>query len=168
VAPSRIIDVGEGHRTLSWIWYSVQGVEVEMDVSGMMHACICVEWAKARAWALRWREEIFLLDEEMRWVLAFGEWKARWWLEQATRRNSVSEELAEGLQAYAAEHAECEALLVTLWAAKWAPVRARAKATLEGMDLLQETDKDAVVTFGELEVDVDLHNKEYDHDDDDD
>jgi hypothetical protein len=57
---------------------------------------------------------------------------------------------------------------VTLWAAKWAPVRARAKATLEGMGLLQETDEDAVVTFGELEVDVDLHNEEYDHDDDDD
>jgi hypothetical protein len=95
VAPSRIIDVGEGHRTLSWIWYSVQGAEVEMDVSGTMHACIRVEWAKARARALRWREEIFLLDEKMCRVLAFGEWKARWWLEQATRRDSVSEELAE-------------------------------------------------------------------------
>jgi hypothetical protein len=88
-----------------------------------MHDCIRVEWAKARARAQRWREEVILLNEEMCRVLAFGEWKAKWWREQASRRNSVPEELAEGLQAYAAEHAECEETLAKRWTAQWAPVR---------------------------------------------
>ena len=42
-----------------------------------------VEWGKARARAHRWTEETVLLQEEMRRVVAFFEWKARWWRCQA-------------------------------------------------------------------------------------
>ena len=41
-----------------------------------------VEWSKSKARAERWREEVILLSEEMRRVLVYFEWKARWWMIQ--------------------------------------------------------------------------------------
>ncbi|KAF8223543.1 hypothetical protein L208DRAFT_1078317, partial [Tricholoma matsutake] len=70
--------VGEGHQVLSWIWYSVSAAEAEGGARAM-HDCICVEWVKAQVRAERWWEEVILLEEEMRRVLEFCQWKARWW-----------------------------------------------------------------------------------------
>jgi hypothetical protein len=41
-----------------------------------------IEWAKTRAKALRYAEEVDLLEEEMRRVLQFLEWRASWWRAQ--------------------------------------------------------------------------------------
>ncbi|KAJ7022257.1 hypothetical protein C8F04DRAFT_1272805 [Mycena alexandri] len=42
-----------------------------------------IEWAKARARAMRWTEEVDLLEEEMRRIQQFLTWRAGWWLERA-------------------------------------------------------------------------------------
>ncbi|KAJ7694095.1 hypothetical protein B0H17DRAFT_931964, partial [Mycena rosella] len=112
------LETGEGCRLLSWIWYTastsadtagdgklhtgtdlptVQGMEAD-NVSDIQ-----VEWLKARARADCWREELILLEEEMRRTLVFCTWKANWWLKRAAPRTDVSPELAEGLQTYALE-----------------------------------------------------------------
>ncbi|KIJ89355.1 hypothetical protein K443DRAFT_118082 [Laccaria amethystina LaAM-08-1] len=39
-----------------------------------------VEWAKARARMMRWKEEWMLVQEEMRRVIAYHKWKADCWI----------------------------------------------------------------------------------------
>jgi hypothetical protein len=63
-----------------------------------------VEWAKSRARAMRWSEELRLLEEEMRRVLVFLEWDANVWTKQAedleSRWPSIDRAQLEGLAAY--------------------------------------------------------------------
>jgi hypothetical protein len=89
-----------------------------------------VEWAKAKARADRWEEEVILLDEEMRRILEFCQWKATWWLEQAPRRKDLPPQLAEGLHAYAEEQADLERRISLSWTAKWKLARALAQPIL--------------------------------------
>ncbi|KAJ6459377.1 hypothetical protein C8R47DRAFT_1081340 [Mycena vitilis] len=142
------LEVGEGRRSLSWIWYSGPVTQTDVTADGTLHEDIRVEWAKARARADRWQEELILLEEEMRRVLEFCSWKARWW---------------EARVEPAARERKWEAL----WRAKWAAVRVRAGLVL----------RDHVVPVTEgvlvpLEVELDDENEEEapddDFDDDDD
>ncbi|KAJ7181393.1 hypothetical protein C8R43DRAFT_1083776 [Mycena crocata] len=111
------LEVNEGKRLLSWIWYTVASGDTTAD--GKLHDDIRIEWTKARARADRWREELILLDEEMRRVLVFCEWKAEWWRVRRTSRKGVGEELAEGLRAYALEQEVRERHWASMWGAKW-------------------------------------------------
>jgi len=72
-------------------------------------AAIRVEWAKAWARTQRWNEEIQLLNEEMRRVLEFHEYKARWWEDRRSLSGDliISASLADGIHSYA----ECQAQL---------------------------------------------------------
>lgn len=78
------------------------------------------EWIKSRARAKRWSEEVHLLREEMRRVLAFLRWKSLWWKERVHKRTNVCDPiLMEGLQAYAHRQAALQHDLATLFQAKW-------------------------------------------------
>ncbi|KIL54859.1 hypothetical protein M378DRAFT_91785, partial [Amanita muscaria Koide BX008] len=92
---------GEGRRTLSWIWMTV-GITDESSPPQL----IDVQWCRARARHLRWSEEISLLKEEMRRVLAYCSWYGQWWLDQANRYQVEKRDpLSEGLSAYALRQA---------------------------------------------------------------
>jgi len=132
VALSRLA-VGEGHLMMSWIWYSVTGGDIGEDRSGTVHGSFWIEWTKLRACSHCWREELILLGEEMHWVLAFSAWLAKQWRQRASQRLDMSNHLAEGLQAYAIEHAEHKKAQNLVWAAKWAPVHEHARGILEAM-----------------------------------
>ncbi|CAK5264037.1 unnamed protein product [Mycena citricolor] len=73
----------------------------------LLTAGLRVEWAKARARAGRWREEVDLLEEEMRRVLAFEEWRAAWWRERRLGREAeeLGPAMDEALHAYAEKQA---------------------------------------------------------------
>ncbi|THU88535.1 hypothetical protein K435DRAFT_679607, partial [Dendrothele bispora CBS 962.96] len=98
---------GEGRRTLSWIWYDPT---ISSDDPAFMDA-VRVEWCKARARMLRWKEEVILLVEEIRRMREFSLSKATWWegrkVGQPDMRNAygLSAELVEGLNAYAQQQA---------------------------------------------------------------
>ncbi|KAG1814844.1 hypothetical protein EV424DRAFT_1473281 [Suillus variegatus] len=64
-----------GQQNISWIW-KTPGVSNNQE-EGLQDS-LHVEWCKARARAHRWEEEVQLLCEEMRHVLSFFEWQARW------------------------------------------------------------------------------------------
>ncbi|KAG1907619.1 uncharacterized protein F5891DRAFT_1124520 [Suillus fuscotomentosus] len=56
--------LGQGYQMTSWIW-SISGIldhESDAGLNDVLH----VEWAKSRAHAQRWSEEVLLLKEEMR------------------------------------------------------------------------------------------------------
>ncbi|KAF9470236.1 hypothetical protein BDN70DRAFT_821595, partial [Pholiota conissans] len=46
-----------------------------------------------------------LLKEEMRRVLAFLEWKAKWWRSRGIGKDGLAQDLAEGILAYARDQA---------------------------------------------------------------
>ena len=86
---------GETRRMLSWIWTTdSQTPNPDDDDDEILR----VEWAKSRARAARCREEVLLLKEEMRRVVAFLDWKTKWWMDRREARIDVKKDLLEGLQ----------------------------------------------------------------------
>lgn len=71
---------------------------------------------------MRWTEDVRFLVEEMRRVIAFFEWKAHWWKEQAGRRQVQATEVREGIMAYAAQQAALYAALKDRCEELWADV----------------------------------------------
>ena len=122
-----------------------------------MHVSLAlrVEWAKAKARADRWEEEVILLDEEMRRVLVFCGWKNTWWKEQIANRPEgsvgVSPELAEGLSAYAESQAAMETALAVSFAGKWKAVRARARPLINKLMNLEPADGESIIEDVEVE-----------------
>ncbi|KZP05467.1 hypothetical protein FIBSPDRAFT_699250, partial [Athelia psychrophila] len=96
--------LGEGKRTLSWIWVTFKGDEKSPE----MIEALRIEWAKCKSRAVRWHEELMWLEEEMRRVLQFGDWKEEWWITRVAMRSVEDSALMEGLRAYALEHANIE------------------------------------------------------------
>lgn len=82
-----------------------------------------------------------LVIEEMRRVKDYGRWKARWWREKIGGRSEVSDELpgaprlisdelAEGLTAYAEEHAVREGVRVGQLERSWDELTLQAQNVL--------------------------------------
>lgn len=119
-----------------------------------------MEWAKAKACADRWEEEVILLDEEMRRVLEFCMWKAGWWLDQAPRREDVSESLVDGLRAYAQEQADQERRICSTWRTKWASARHLAKPILDAFWGVDPAIPMQEVVEGPVMIDLDIDEGE--------
>ena len=112
-----------------------------------------MEWLKCRARAARWREEILLLEEEMRRTIQFCVWKMKWWNNQVHRRTSLPSHLAEGITAYATEQAATERRRLTSWSSSWTAIRQRAKLILERCLKDQEDTMDVILLEVEIEGD---------------
>ena len=82
-------------------------------------AALRVEWAKTHARAGRWNEELELVVEEMRRVLAFHGWKAKWWFERADMRTDLTGDELTGSQAYAAKQAFYWGAMVDKFRSMW-------------------------------------------------
>ena len=107
---------GETRRTLSWIWTTRSRTPQDGDETDEI---LRSEWAKSRARANRCKEEVLLLKEEMRRVLAFLEWKSEWWLERQSLRGGVTPALAEGITAFAIGQANLQRSLATHFREIW-------------------------------------------------
>ncbi|KAG1762145.1 hypothetical protein EDD22DRAFT_979916 [Suillus occidentalis] len=109
----------QGTAIMSWIWLT-HGVSAN-DSAGLQDA-LRVEWCKARARHNRWCEEIRLLMEEMRRVLAFLKWHIQWWEERATLRTFARAEETEGFVAYAKRQGAVRRALLMSFEDRWAGV----------------------------------------------
>ncbi|KAJ7119198.1 hypothetical protein C8R43DRAFT_901144, partial [Mycena crocata] len=98
--PRALARLDKAPRELSWIWINRGGKHEPGDEAAMNEA-VQIEWAKARAWCMRWREEVDLLEMEMRRVQHFLLWRADWWKEQIGRRGLDNGPQLEGETAYA-------------------------------------------------------------------
>ncbi|KAJ7030155.1 hypothetical protein C8F04DRAFT_1187110 [Mycena alexandri] len=100
-------------KEMSWIWrtgvssLAAAASTSEEAVIKATNESLRVEWAKTRARAARWTEEVDLLEEEMCRILVFLEWKATWWRSLKGRREDVVQdrELTDGFNAYAERQA---------------------------------------------------------------
>jgi hypothetical protein len=113
-----------------------------------------VEWLKCRARAARWKEEVCLLEEEMRRCSESTSWKAAWWLKQADVRRAAGLSdpfLLEGLRAYAAEQSATEQLRVIRYGQTWGAIRARAALVRESFLGKAE---ESPIALPELEIEL--------------
>ncbi|KAJ7077348.1 hypothetical protein C8R44DRAFT_655086 [Mycena epipterygia] len=150
-------------REMSWIWRT--GI-TSATAGAATNEGLRVEWAKTRARAHRWTEEVDLLEEEMRRILVFLEWKALWWREQmAGRPEELDEELREGLVAYAERQAVILEDMKTRFETSWIHVphwiqmgRDGVAATKrEADDARRGDDSDAEEGAPEVEEDGDVN-----------
>ncbi|KAJ7097255.1 hypothetical protein B0H15DRAFT_773428 [Mycena belliarum] len=89
---------------LSWIWIA-QVQDPAPGSSQAMNEAVRIEWAKARARAMRWTEEVDLLEEEMRRIVQFLAWRGDWWEAQIAQRGLGDGPQLEGETAYATRQA---------------------------------------------------------------
>jgi hypothetical protein len=69
----------------------------------------------------RWTEEVQLLQEEMRRVLAFCEYHASWWDKRVSLRGGdIFDDLRDGIRAYAAKQASIQRSRAKEFAKLWA------------------------------------------------
>ncbi|KAJ7118301.1 hypothetical protein C8R44DRAFT_878911 [Mycena epipterygia] len=105
-------------RELSWIWIS-RGERYEPGDDRAMTEAVHIEWAKARARCGRWREEVDLLEEEMRRVQQFLEWRSDWWKGQVGLRGLAEGPQLEGESAYALRQAGLQSDLCARFIEEW-------------------------------------------------
>ncbi|KAF8149064.1 hypothetical protein B0H34DRAFT_734685 [Crassisporium funariophilum] len=74
--------VSEGRRTVSWIWTRLGG-EVDLGEDQRLHESLRIAWCKSKARMDRWQEEVALLQEEKRRIVAFLGYRATVWDERA-------------------------------------------------------------------------------------
>jgi uncharacterized protein YecA (UPF0149 family) len=115
-----------------------------------------VEWLKCRARANRWKEEVQLVEEEMRRALEFTRWLSSWWIQQATIRTGISSNLQEGLMAYAAEMADMENRRLESWRLTWQSIRERAELVLK--KYLNDKGGEEGILIPKLRVEIDIED----------
>ena len=86
------------------------------------HHSMRSEWAQTRARMFRWKEELLIIQEEMRRVLAFFEWKSTWWLDQANQRLNLEPSIKSGVVAYAHKQSSLCLRMAARWAGYWLPM----------------------------------------------
>ncbi|KAJ7447609.1 hypothetical protein B0H11DRAFT_1744856 [Mycena galericulata] len=102
---------------MSWIWI-VQKESAPGEKQSMNEA-LRIEWAKTRARAMRWREEVDLLEEEMRRTGEFLAWRSNWWKDCIDQRGLEDGAQREGETAYALRQAALLSGLRDSFLVKW-------------------------------------------------
>jgi hypothetical protein len=115
--------LGDGRYTMSWIWRSsAGGLQDGTDPSEEeVNQTVRHEWMTCRARADRWKEESDLLQEEMRRVIAFLEWKSMWWGGKVGSRLGSTADIQHGIDGYARKQANTYHGLAVSLGTQWIP-----------------------------------------------
>ena len=117
---------GDGRYTPSWIWAVSSATVLPGEGSTAeqqeVNETVRHEWMTCRARADRWMEEEELLQEEMRRVIVYLEWKSRAWTEKVgVRAGSCTPDIQHGIDAYARKQANTYHELAVSFAGQWLP-----------------------------------------------
>ncbi|KAJ7909356.1 hypothetical protein B0H13DRAFT_1616599, partial [Mycena leptocephala] len=161
-------------KQMSWIWrtgmlsvIAAASTSEEAAMKAMVES-LRVEWAKTRARAHRWTEEVDLLEEEMRRILVFVEWKGQWWRQMKDGRPDVMENAAarEGFNAYAERQAVIQETLKTRFEKDWQHVAEWISLGRQGVvdfktraDADDDDDEEEVETDPESYEPVPIHSR---------
>jgi len=125
--------VGDGAYFRSWIW--LPNPQVPDTANGDIgeegaseedvNEALRVEWTTSFARLERWSEEVELLHEEMRRVVAFLDWKSRDWLARVgASRGDSTPGVQSGVNAYAKKQAAIHCNIAVSFAKLWYPALA--------------------------------------------
>ena len=108
----------------SWIWLvrCLPQERRDNQTEDEFNHSMRTEWAQTRARMCRWKEELLIIQEEMRRVIAFFEWRSAWWLEQANRRQTLEPSIESGVIAYAHKQSTLCLRMAARCATYWLPV----------------------------------------------
>ncbi|KAJ7234287.1 hypothetical protein C8J57DRAFT_1575463 [Mycena rebaudengoi] len=158
VAAAGAVAAGETNNTLSWIWYNIKkGKDGEPDENDLIEA-LRVEWCKGFSRVQRWREDVVLVEEEMKRTIASGHFLAGAWETRATARTEeVDAELKEGLAAYAWEQVDREKRTCAMLEKQWEGIRRKGQQYLRGEMVaseavvveLEDDEEDPVHEYGD-------------------
>lgn len=110
------VSTSDGQYTVSWIWCSSMTAVSPDEVNEDMQ----VEWAQCVARADHWEEEVMLLQEEMRWVMQFLEWRSRNWLSKVDPRpDTITPAIHAGISAYAKKQGSIFHSLAIRFCQRW-------------------------------------------------
>lgn len=122
--------VSDGSYFRSWIWLSNPRVfDPANDEAGEegaseedVYEILRAEWTTSFARLERWTEEVELLQEEMRRVVVFLEWRSSDWLAKAgVRKGNTVSDVQSGLDAYARKQAAIHHDLAVSFTRLWRP-----------------------------------------------
>ena len=102
----------------SWIWLIPRASVAEME-ENEFNENMQVEWVKARARMMRWKEEVLIIQEEMRRVLSYQQWKAAWWKERISIHSDPA--ITSGISGYAHKQAAICLQMAEQCAVYWLP-----------------------------------------------
>ncbi|KAJ7863782.1 hypothetical protein B0H14DRAFT_2574722 [Mycena olivaceomarginata] len=103
---------------LSWIWVN-RGESWDPSDNVAINEAVRIEWAKTRARAMRWAEEVDLLEEEMRCIVEFLRWRSGRWKARVNMRGLAEGPQLEGETAYAMRQANIQATLASEFLKEW-------------------------------------------------
>ncbi|PPQ76961.1 hypothetical protein CVT24_009371 [Panaeolus cyanescens] len=103
--PAKDDDENASRYEPSWIWLVSNTQSGGSEDDGSLNDSIRAEWVKSRARMKRWKEEWLLLQEEMRRVLAWFEYRASQWEKVANLRTAGDASVLNGVMAYAHKQA---------------------------------------------------------------
>ena len=110
------VGASNGQYSPSWIWRSIMTTVSPDKVNEDMH----VEWSQCVAHADCWQEEETLLQEEMRRVVHFLEWRSCDWLSKVdARAGTVTPALRARLSAYARKQGSVYHNLAVRFCQRW-------------------------------------------------
>jgi hypothetical protein len=117
---------GDGRYAPSWIWTAPSSMALPGEGSAAeqqeVNETARHEWMTCRARADRWAEEDKLLQEEMRRVVVYLEWKSRLWSDKVgIRAGSCSPDIQRGVDAYARKQANIYHEIAASFAGQWVP-----------------------------------------------
>jgi hypothetical protein len=120
------LGVGDGRYTPSWIWTAPSVTALPGEGSDAerreVDETVRREWMTCRARADRWIEEKELLQEEMRRVIAYLEWKSCVWARKVgARHGSCASDIERGINSYARKQTHIHHELAISFVSKWFP-----------------------------------------------
>ena len=105
----------------SWIWLVPRLSQTSDPNDEEFNDSMRVEWVKSRARMMRWKEELLLVQEEMRRVLVYLKWRADWWWERTSLRLHSDESIVSGISGYAHKQAAICSRMAKKCACYWLP-----------------------------------------------
>ncbi|KAF4622330.1 hypothetical protein D9613_009070 [Agrocybe pediades] len=131
-----------GKQSISWIW-RIEGVAIG-DHDEQLKEALRIEWCRARARAMRLNEEVELVQEEMRRVLAFLEWQAKWWSSRPDGSEWESQPvpaISEGMRAYKYRQAALREALQDQFKKSWEGVPKAVEECMKEIDEIRENER---------------------------
>ncbi|KAJ3531617.1 hypothetical protein NMY22_g8083 [Coprinellus aureogranulatus] len=159
----------EGTREISWIWMSrsapvTKDSDENIEADEQLQDALRIEFLRCRARAMRWREEVTLLEEEMRRIKESFKYQAEWW---GSRVHSTiggsGSEYDEGFEAYAKSQCAVYQTLRTECEQRWHDARVRdwakaprrkGKRPVVGVDTVDEGPRESSGIVIEGNVDM--------------
>ncbi|KAL0567542.1 hypothetical protein V5O48_014447 [Marasmius crinis-equi] len=129
---------GEAKLQISWIWGKTE-IDTKDGTDSRDDELLREAWAKSRARAERAKEEVALLQEEMRRTLLFLSWKGKWWKKRRETRKATDPALQEGLAAYSRKQEDIQIGLEACFREMWSkPLQDMDKVRTEEEERAEE------------------------------